>query len=270
MVEDVTSEPSLAALREVILAEGIRALAFVPLVSHGQLLGKFMIYYDAPHVFSSQEMRLAASIAQHVGFGLAGVVAESAVEDLLRREQIARREAEAARVDAERLYEEARRRQREAEVVAELAQRINASLDLQTTLERLVEGARELCAGDIARIVVRERDTGRMVLRHQVGSRWTGAEREQTVEPGQGGGGIVLRTRTPFRTGDYARDRRISDHDLEAVAVDDTVSQIVVPIPGEPFAERFETSFAHVNAPPAARRPSALPRVIVVPPPEDT
>ena len=399
VVADVTTEPAVASLRDVILGEGIGALAFVPLVTHGQLLGKFMVYYDSPHVFSADEMRLAESIAQHVAFGLARVVAESAIEDLLQREQLARRDADAARVDAEerravaeefarlarvltgtlnieelgarvvdaalglfhargcglrlaspngtlvglafsgtmkaafdaghavpagpatisglammrgepvstddyfadprvaladdvrsamrkaddaavlaaplltaahvvgalsiadrrgrrftaaeaetlqafadqaalaienaRLYEEARRRQREAELVAELAQRINASLDLHTTLQRLVEGARELCGGDIARIVVRDPESGRMVLRQQVGTRWVGAEHEAIVEPGHGSGGIVLSTRKPFRTDDYARDTRISRHYIEACIIDGTISQVVVPIPGE-------------------------------------
>src|SRR5215471_9993179 len=48
-----------------------------------------------------------------------------------------------------RLYAESRQRHREAELVGQLAEWINASLDLQTTLERLVEGTRDLCAGDI-------------------------------------------------------------------------------------------------------------------------
>ena len=41
-VEDVALEPSLASLRDTILGEGIRALAFVPL-ERGRLLGKFIL-----------------------------------------------------------------------------------------------------------------------------------------------------------------------------------------------------------------------------------
>jgi PAS domain S-box-containing protein len=399
VIEDVVDDGSLGPLREVVTGEGIRALAFVPLVSQGRLLGKFMIYYDAVHAFSADEMRLGASIAQHVSFGLARVLADASIEKLLAGEQSARRDAEAARLDAEgrraiaeelarlasamaetldgttvadrivaaamqlfraraaglrlaapdgslrgiafaggmsemfavghtvppgptsmsglammqgdavwtddsfadprlqldddvrrameragdaavlaaplrhgaviigalsiadragrrftageartlqafadqaalaisnaRLYEEARRRQREAEFVAELARRINASLDLQTTLERLVEGARELCDGDIARIVVRDPDTGRMRLRHQLGTRWEGYHDQIVITPGHGSGGIVLLTGRPFRTDDYTTDPRISADYLTAGAVDGTVAQLVVPIPGE-------------------------------------
>ena len=399
LIDDVRTDPSLASLRDVVVSEGIRALAFVPLVSHERLLGKFMVYYDEPHVFSPPELRLSAGIAQHVAFGLARVRADASIEQLLSREQLARREADAARVDADerrhvaeelarlakaltdtldaatvgqrivdaalvlfqarasalriaapdgslvgvafggamqqafdvghtippgpaslsglamregravwtddsftdprleladdirrgmraagdavvlaaplrsttgifgalsvadrpgrrfseadaqtlqaladqaalaienaRLYEEAQRRRREAEVVADIVQRINASLDLQTTLERLVEGARELLEGDIARIVVRDAGTGRMRLRHQVGVRWSGYHDQITIEPGHGTGGTVLVTGKPFRTSDYVRDPRISDHYRSAGAADGTVAQMVVPIPGE-------------------------------------
>jgi PAS domain S-box-containing protein len=399
VVEDAEADPALGAFGDVVRAEGIRALAFVPLVNHGHLLGKFMVYYDAPHAFSADEMRLAGSIAQHVAFGVARVRSDAAIEDLLTREQGARREADAARIESEdrrvtaeelarlaramnetldvtsvaertveaalslfrarasglrlaapdgslvgiafsgamkelfpightvsggtasvsglammqgaavwsddtfsdprlvlaeeirarmqqagdasvlaaplrskgeiigalsiadragrcfgkpeadilqafadqaalaienaRLYEEARRRQREAEVVAEVTQRMNASLDLQTTLGPLVHGARELCEGHIGRIVVRDPGTGRMELRHQVGARWDGYRDRMVIEPGAGSGGIVLATNKPFRTDNYAEDPRISPHYLEASRADGTVAQLVVPIPGE-------------------------------------
>jgi PAS domain S-box-containing protein len=96
LVEDVATDPSLAALRDVVLGEGIGALAFIPLTSQGRLLGKFMIYYDAPHAFSSTEVQLAEGIAQHVAFGVTRVISDAAFEDLLAREQAARREADAA------------------------------------------------------------------------------------------------------------------------------------------------------------------------------
>ena len=96
LVEDVLADPSLAELRDVVTAEGLRALAFVPLVHQGRLLGKFMLYYDAVHAFSPPEIRLAETIAQHVAFGLARIEATAAIQALLAREQAARREADAA------------------------------------------------------------------------------------------------------------------------------------------------------------------------------
>ena len=46
VVGDVEAEPSLAAYLPVLRAEGIAALAFVPLVSDSRVIGKFMLYFD--------------------------------------------------------------------------------------------------------------------------------------------------------------------------------------------------------------------------------
>lgn len=70
LVSDVRSA-DLGALKDVVLGEGIAACAFVPLLHQGRLLGKFMAYYDAPHVFTPDEIRLSETIAQHVSFAVA-------------------------------------------------------------------------------------------------------------------------------------------------------------------------------------------------------
>ncbi|HYF10733.1 MAG TPA: PAS domain S-box protein, partial [Actinomycetota bacterium] len=47
-VPDVVAAPALEEVRGVIVHEGIRALTFVPLLHAGTLIGKFMLYFDAP------------------------------------------------------------------------------------------------------------------------------------------------------------------------------------------------------------------------------
>ena len=70
-IADVSADPSLAALRDVISAEGIHALAFVPLIDDtGSLLGKFMLYFDAVHQWADAELRLAQTVAHHVAFAV--------------------------------------------------------------------------------------------------------------------------------------------------------------------------------------------------------
>jgi PAS domain S-box-containing protein len=66
LVPDAQSEPSLAAYRELFQVERIGALAFVPLVSSGRLLGKFMLYYDTPHAFGRADIETARAIANHL------------------------------------------------------------------------------------------------------------------------------------------------------------------------------------------------------------
>jgi PAS domain S-box-containing protein len=102
LVEDVEQDEHLASLLPVFRAEGVRALAFVPLVFQGRLLGKFMLYYRAPHAFTPEELRVASTVAQHVSFGFARVEGDEAAERLLRGEQAARRDADAARAEAVR------------------------------------------------------------------------------------------------------------------------------------------------------------------------
>jgi PAS domain S-box-containing protein len=96
LIGDVRTDASLGALRDVIAAEGIGALAFVPLTADGRLLGKFMIYYDTAHAFSAAEVRLAETIGHHVAFGLGRLLAEASIANLFAAERAARAEADAA------------------------------------------------------------------------------------------------------------------------------------------------------------------------------
>jgi PAS domain S-box-containing protein len=58
------------SLKAVIEGEGIGSLAFIPLVSNGKLIGKFMAYFNAPHVFSEGELELSLTIAHQLAFGI--------------------------------------------------------------------------------------------------------------------------------------------------------------------------------------------------------
>jgi serine phosphatase RsbU (regulator of sigma subunit)/PAS domain-containing protein len=67
---DVAVEETLGGLRDVIIGEGIRALAFVPLLYGTRLLGKFMLYADRPRAFTVEELALARTVAAHIAFAL--------------------------------------------------------------------------------------------------------------------------------------------------------------------------------------------------------
>src|SRR3569833_4559776 len=49
----------------------IGALGFIPLVSGGRLLGKFMVYYDRPRVLTPTELEVGRAIANHVAAAVA-------------------------------------------------------------------------------------------------------------------------------------------------------------------------------------------------------
>ena len=95
-VPDVLADPTLTALRNVIVDEGIRALAFIPLIHKHRLVGKFMLYYDQVHDFSDDELTTATLVSHYVAFGLDRAHADVASKELFERERAARREAEAA------------------------------------------------------------------------------------------------------------------------------------------------------------------------------
>ena len=77
-IDDVESADLAEPLRATIKAEGIGALAFVPLVTGGKLVGKFMSYYDAAHVFTPAELDLAVAIGRQLGFGVERIRAQQA------------------------------------------------------------------------------------------------------------------------------------------------------------------------------------------------
>jgi PAS domain S-box-containing protein len=67
LVADVAVAGFEPDLESAVIDEGIAALAFVPIVHAGRLLGKFMLYADAPRVWHDREIRLCLTLANHLG-----------------------------------------------------------------------------------------------------------------------------------------------------------------------------------------------------------
>ncbi|RPI08284.1 MAG: GAF domain-containing protein, partial [Zetaproteobacteria bacterium] len=129
-------------------------------------------------------------------------------------------------------HQSAERQRREAEIVGDLARGINASLNLDSILRRVTEGARELTGADLAYIALRESETDAVVFRYGAGARY---ERYQNlrVEPEKGVGGRVLATGEPFRTSDYAEDVRITKDYLAVTSSEGVVAELAVPVRAE-------------------------------------
>ena len=70
VVSNVSQDESLAPYLSTITGEGIAAMTFVPLVSQSRVIGKFMLYYDAPRMPSADELQLAAVIASQVALAV--------------------------------------------------------------------------------------------------------------------------------------------------------------------------------------------------------
>jgi signal transduction histidine kinase len=77
-------------------SEGIRALAFVPLVQQHRLIGKFMLYRNGARPFTPRELQLASTVAVHVGQAVERSRHERELARLYREERAAHLEAEEA------------------------------------------------------------------------------------------------------------------------------------------------------------------------------
>ena len=209
--DDVFSDPRLdlgAEVRRGMTAAGDGAVLAVPVRVKGQIIGALSVA-DAPgRRFTAAEADRLQAFADQAAIA----------------------------VDNARLYEEATRQRRESEVVAALAAEINRSLDLDHVLQQVAEAATALCGGDVTHIALSEPGSEALRLRLAVGSRLQ-TDRELRLGPGEGLGGLVLKTGRPLRTADARHDPRVDpDHRL-AIDVEDVRSEMIVPIPGEDSIE---------------------------------
>lgn len=128
---DVREAPALRSFVPLFESEQIGALGFFPLVASGQLVGKFMVYYDAPRALSPDHIEMASAIANHVAAGVARFVA-------LERQQ---RDAKAL----EQLYVAERAARREAEALFRISGALNsAALDLEAIVQLVTDEATAL------------------------------------------------------------------------------------------------------------------------------
>jgi K+-sensing histidine kinase KdpD len=80
-VSDAMQDASISTYRQVHAKEGIRAVAFIPMMGSGGLIGKFVLYYSAQHEFQTDELQFTQTIATHVAFA-----AEWQSADVARRQ----------------------------------------------------------------------------------------------------------------------------------------------------------------------------------------
>jgi PAS domain S-box-containing protein len=82
IIADLVEEPDVEpALRATILNEGIRAMAFIPLVFGGRLLGKFMLYSDRAGRLADNELDLARTVARTIALAITRMRDELSVRE---------------------------------------------------------------------------------------------------------------------------------------------------------------------------------------------
>lgn len=88
VVTDAETDGAMSSFRPLFRSEGIRALAFIPLVSSGRLLGKFMVYYDHRRSFLPHELEMACAIANHLASVIARFSAVAKLEETVRYNEL--------------------------------------------------------------------------------------------------------------------------------------------------------------------------------------
>ena len=66
-INDVIAEPRPSDERDAHAKEGIKSLAFVPLIGKSGVIGQFALYYRKPHRFQEEELKVAQTIGTHIG-----------------------------------------------------------------------------------------------------------------------------------------------------------------------------------------------------------
>ena len=200
--------------------------AAVPIIVHllaqgdalSRTMGGMAALFTLVSIFTAWKLHGTIRMSLHLRFENADLVAAVT--------------AEQARVDAsQQLEAAAEQRRREAEVLAELARTVNAALEVDTALQRVTDGARELCDSDGAAIALCEPGGEAAVMCYWAGRAYRGFQGVR-IEPGEGIGGLVLATGRPCRTDDYGHDPRVSQAYRAVTQAGGTVAVLVVPIRG--------------------------------------
>ncbi len=174
---DILNDPHLpltAATRAAVISEGYRAVLSVPLLAGEQVLGALVTYRDTPGPFADDEVALLQAFAAQAAVAL----------------------------DNARLFEEAQRRRREAESLAETGRLVSQSLDPEEVSRRIAEAVCGLVDARLA-VVYRRAPDGTL---HMVAGAGTGVEHSEVLEPGTATVGRAIALRRPFVTPDVLHD----------------------------------------------------------------
>ncbi len=88
LVPNAHADPTLVEFLPLLDTEGIGALAFIPLLLDGKILGNFMVYYDRPHVFVADEVETARAIANHLSSVIARFSALGELQETIRSNEL--------------------------------------------------------------------------------------------------------------------------------------------------------------------------------------
>jgi len=178
-----------------------RAALAAPLLAHGRVVGVLGLGLRSDRIIDDEARRTVEAFADHAALAL----------------------------DNARLYAEAARGQREAEVIAEVARAINAALDINAILPLVADAARSLTGADTASIALREAGGDALVFRHHSGQRYRGYD-DVRIAPTAGLSGRVVSSARAARSDDVRADPAIDRAAREVLDAEGLVSLLIAPI----------------------------------------
>ena len=84
LVPDVAADIELARHATLLRESGVAALAFIPLVAAGRLLGELIVYYGEPRELAPSELEMARAIADHVAAAVSRFSAVAELQEAVR------------------------------------------------------------------------------------------------------------------------------------------------------------------------------------------
>ncbi len=199
LVEDLWTDPRLT--RDVVLKEGLRSFAIVPLSSKGRILGALNFAGRGIRQFDQDDLTLMTTIGAQIGLA----------------------------IENAGLYAQAQARLKEAEALAEISRQLSSSLDPRMVILTIARWAKELCSSDLSVFASYDPVSRAAKVTASVGAR-TDLLRNYTIEPGQGVDGRMLETGEAFVTDDYFHDPRASQECVELARAEGFVAKLAVPV----------------------------------------
>lgn len=127
-VEDAQQDYRLNGVRELNRREGFQTMLTLPLEYRQRLIGLLVLYHDARHKYSEQEIKLLTVFANQAALAIINA----------------------------RLYHETVRREREAAMLAQATRNFNSSLQSREVLNHVVQAAASLLGNTALVFIVRE------------------------------------------------------------------------------------------------------------------
>ena len=210
-IRDAPHSPEYWPLQEAARAEGFHTVLVWPLFSGAESLGYLIMYHDAVREYTPAEIALAQALAQQAALAVQH-------NRLLAT-------ADLYRSDLEQRF---RRRVAEVDAIDDIVLRISSSLDLDSTLQSIIDAAVSLAGAKTGALyLLAEGNQYRAVAAHGIALEQL---RQVTLTPDSGMIADMCRTGEPVAVSDFVHEVRASEAAQTMVADTGTRAALGVPL----------------------------------------